>query len=207
VDLGAARETILFSIAIGLWNVAEHVTGRSLVGDLELSFAEPAYFAPLRCFAPGAVRFDMPRNRLVFDARLLDVPLTAAEPAAFQLACEACDRALEAQLSEQSVVGRLKLLFEQESTCALAQSEVASMLGVSERTLKRKLAAHSVSYSKLLAQARKQHALRLLQTEHSVEAVAERLGYSDPTNFARAFRRWTGRAPGVVRRSARTDRP
>ncbi len=74
---------------------------------------------------------------------------------------------------------------------------------VSERTLKRKLAADATTYSQLVAEERRALATRLLRSDElSIDEVAARLGYSDATNFTRAFRRWTGMTPRAFRRGS-----
>ena len=196
-----ARDVMLWAMAVEVWQLGKMITGQALIGDLDLMIPEPDYYQGLALRAPGLVRFNMPANRLCFDARLLELPLTAADPAAFRIACESCERELQAVSSEPNVHVMLQELLQEERACTLSLAEAAQALGMSSRTLKRKLAERAVTYSGLLADARKRHALRLLHGDASVEAVAERLGYSDPTNFARAFRRWTGYAPRIARRS------
>jgi AraC-like DNA-binding protein len=74
-------------------------------------------------------------------------------------------------------------------------------MGASPRTLKRKLAAQGVSFSALLTEARHEAAMRLLRRSTlSLDAIAERLGYSTAPNFIRAFRRWSGQTPTEYRR-------
>ena len=82
--------------------------------------------------------------------------------------------------------------------------EAAKACHVSERTLKRRLAAEGTSYRQLLEPLRKERALELLaHPERSIEQIAERCGYSDAANFHRAFRRWYGCGPDAYRKSAR----
>lgn len=77
---------------------------------------------------------------------------------------------------------------------------LAAQCCIAPRTLKRRLASSGLSFQELLDQLRSAHALRLLaQPELSVEQVAEQVGYSSAANFHRAFRRWTGTAPGAFR--------
>jgi len=67
---------------------------------------------------------------------------------------------------------------------------------MSSRTLKRKLQQLGTSYQKILDDLRKGLAVEhLTQTSSTVDDIALMLGYSDASNFARAFRRWTGRSP------------
>jgi AraC-like DNA-binding protein len=77
--------------------------------------------------------------------------------------------------------------------CAL--DRVAWRCGVGERTLRRRLADAGTSYRALVDDVRKERALEWLDGPGSVTVVAQRLGFSDATAFARAFRRWTGVPP------------
>lgn len=78
--------------------------------------------------------------------------------------------------------------------------DVARHLGMSERTLQRRLTEQSTSYQTLLDEVRQQLARRLLQeTEFSLVEVAFMTGYSDQTAFTRAFKRWTGQTPRSFR--------
>ncbi|MBF6723684.1 helix-turn-helix domain-containing protein, partial [Acinetobacter baumannii] len=61
--------------------------------------------------------------------------------------------------------------------------------------LRRHLAALGVSYRHLLDEVRLVRAVRYLQANLPVQKVAELLGYAEPSNFTRAFRRWTGHPP------------
>jgi AraC-like DNA-binding protein len=66
--------------------------------------------------------------------------------------------------------------------------------------LKRRLAEESTSFTSLLESHRHDRASLLLRSkERSVEQIATDLGYADPANFTRAFRRWTGESPRAFR--------
>ena len=78
---------------------------------------------------------------------------------------------------------------------------VASRLSMSERTLKRHLAKHNITYSDLVDEARKQKALDLVaDSQRNLDDISEYLGYSDMANFTRAFKRWTGHTPSAYRK-------
>lgn len=80
-------------------------------------------------------------------------------------------------------------------------NQAATAAGMSVRTLQRRLDRLGVTYSELLEEVRFTTACRLLeQRELSLAEIALALGYSDPANFVRAVRRWTGEKPSVFRR-------
>jgi len=81
---------------------------------------------------------------------------------------------------------------------------VAETLGMSRRSLQRGLASEGVRYTDLLDAVRLRHAADWLQhTDKPVLEIALDLGYTDPSNFTRAFRRQTGVAPRTYRHGAR----
>jgi len=81
---------------------------------------------------------------------------------------------------------------------------VAATLGTSRRSLQRGLATHGVSYTDLLTAVRLRRAADWLShTDRPVVEIALDLGYSDPSNFTRAFRRETGVSPRTFRHQAR----
>jgi AraC-like DNA-binding protein len=84
---------------------------------------------------------------------------------------------------------------------------VARSLGVSVRTLQRRLSDMHLSYSNLLEEVRYRRALVLLRdTDTSMIEIARLLGYSDASHFSRAFRRWGQQSPTAYRRASRGRR-
>jgi AraC-like DNA-binding protein len=78
--------------------------------------------------------------------------------------------------------------------------DMAHRLGIPVRTLQRRLRESGLSYSGLVEQTRHELACRLLDKPDAKAAtVARALGYSDPSSFSRAFRRWTGISPRAYR--------
>jgi len=81
-------------------------------------------------------------------------------------------------------------------------SDCANLVGMSNRTLQRRLSEHETSFNELLDQARFDSAKQLLRDNSiSVSDICYELGYENPANFTRAFRRWAGVAPRQHRKS------
>jgi AraC-like DNA-binding protein len=201
-DFGAARDAIMLAVLVGIWQIGNDLTGRELRGTADVAFAEPAYYARFSGFAPK-VRFDQPATQLVFDRTILDLPLTMADPAALRLAREQCERALAALGVEGRLVPRVRGMIAKEGGGVHSLEEIAAQLHLSPRTLKRRLAAESAAYSSLVEEQQREHALLLLRSRDlTLDEIAARVGYSDATNFTRAFRRWTGKTPAAFRKSA-----
>jgi AraC-like DNA-binding protein len=203
---GPLREFAVITLLVGIWQIGVAVTGRSLSGVAECSFPEPAYAtAILSRFGAqraGSMLFGRRVNRLVFDASFLDLPLVNADPVAMQLARAQCDRELGALAEAGSFVGRVRAATTRSGDGFRALDDVARALHVSTRTLKRRLAGQGTSFSAILDGVRQQRALLLLEDRRlGLADIAARLGYSDVTNFTRAFRRWMGESPAAFRRA------
>ena len=78
---------------------------------------------------------------------------------------------------------------------------IARLLGVPIRTLQRRLHSAGFAYGKLVEEVRFEESRRLLkQSNLTVAKVSEALGFRDPSNFSRAFLRWTGMSPKQYQR-------
>jgi len=85
---------------------------------------------------------------------------------------------------------------------------VANSIGIRVRTLQRKLSGCGATFRALVDECRHEKALEMLDDgRFSIGEIGQRLGYSDPAHFARAFRRWSRRAPSdfLNRGKARTN--
>ena len=106
----------------------------------------------------------------------------------------------------EDLAGLVRLQIETLLSDRAAQVDtVAETLAVSRRSLQRGLAEQGLSYSQLLTEVRTRHAADLLAgaDDRSVAEIAFDLGYTDASNFTRAFRRQTGLSPQAFRERAR----
>lgn len=199
-------QTIVTAMMIGFASMGETITNRPAIGQAQVRFTEPDYYERFKSSIPGEVIFNQPFNRLVFDRDFLDMPLAMADPVAAQLAREQCERELAALGSNRSLVSAVQSALYDDKEGYRSVEQVASLMHMSERTLKRQLAQHGTTYSDLLESSRRKMAENLLsKNELSIDRVADRLGYSDVANFTRAFKRWTGKTPGQFRKQAKAS--
>jgi AraC-like DNA-binding protein len=183
-----------------LVQIASMLLGHSVTGSVELAYREPEYFGRFAHLWPGPARFSCSRSRLLFSSTLLDEPLQMADEVAARRALSECERELQRLDETSSLLVSVRRQLAGRAVGFPALTELARARHVSARTLKRKLAEHGTSYRELLDELRRARALSLLASaDHTVEQVAEQLGYSDPANFNRAFRRWVGLSPSAWR--------
>jgi AraC-like DNA-binding protein len=150
----------------------------------------------------GDVRYGMPATQLrVSDARL-DQPLPMANPVSLRQAIAQCDAEMARQSQSAGLASMVQHLLVLGDGGYPSLDGVAQTLGLSSRTLRRRLSDEGVSYLALLNLARARDAKALLMQPHlEVRHIAERLGYRHAANFARAFKEWAGEVPSVYRQA------
>ncbi|KQW52537.1 hypothetical protein ASC77_24495 [Nocardioides sp. Root1257] len=134
---------------------------------------------------------------LSFDVALLDRPLSHSDASTLASCEAACRDVVERRRELPGFAGQVRVLVTQRLPSGAPMVTVAAAVGVSERTLRRRLTAEGTSYQLLLDEVRGSMAAELLGTGRlSVEEVGLRLGYAEATSFIAAHRRWTGETPG-----------
>ncbi len=114
-----------------------------------------------------------------------------------------------AQMDRADVLSRSKLaMIDMLSNGEPSRKALAERLHMSERTLARRLRERGLSFRGLLDGVRKELGLGYMEeVRHAVTDVAYLLGFSDQSNFARSFRRWTGFTPSQYRASKKAPNP
>lgn len=188
-----ATEICFVGMTRGLVALVPEAAGRS---EVWFDFPEPAHAGEVRRRL-GLVRYGMPACQLRVPTRLLDARLAMASPVALKAALRDCEREeQERGLAASGIVGRLQVELKVTDAGYPSLERLARKLAMAPRTLRRHLREEGTSFTALLDAARKRDALRLLEGRGMAAAdVAEKLGYVDPANFTRAFRRWTGETP------------
>jgi AraC-like DNA-binding protein len=140
------------------------------------------------------LRFDMPVSALVFPTRLMDLPLPGAEPALSRLLDQHAVLTLGGLPTTKLTSPQVRELLAAEIGVRRPTARrVAQTLGVSTRTLARRLDQEHTSFKLLFDQARRDHAVQALrESNQAIKEIAKRLGFSSSQSFHRAFRRWTG---------------
>jgi AraC-like DNA-binding protein len=95
-----------------------------------------------------------------------------------------------------------ELVQQQLGNGRLCEAELAIQLNLSMRSLQRRLAQEGSSYSEIVLRVKNRLACEWLRnTNEPIGAIAKALGFTDSSNFSRAFRRWAGCSPRHYRRS------
>lgn len=184
---------------------------RELVGAelrplrLELAYPRPEHAGEYAQLFGCELRFDAPRCRLLIGTEWLARPLPGYNPLTAQQALALCaqQRTPDGGEPHQEIVAAVERLLRQQLRQQPTLTEVARTLNLSERSLRRRLTESGRVFREIHDRVRAEHALQLLQAGAlSVAEIGGEVGYSDPREFRRAFKRWTGMAPQEARRAA-----
>lgn len=147
------------------------------------------------------VRFDQRHHEIEFDAALLDLPVRSADPYLGEVLEDHVRIMLATLPTEDPLIHRARTaLAASLSNGSSSLEALAETLHMSERTLRRRLEEHGTSYKQLLDELRQQLArYYVARTDESLELVASRLGFTEPSTFYRAFKRWEGTTPAAYR--------
>lgn len=147
------------------------------------------------------VHFETARDAILVTEEMLGVPNKLGDETIAQF----FDRHLEVELAaltdDAGLEQRVKIAVSQTlSEGVPSVSDIASQLGMSARTLQRRLAEKDASFQGLVDLARRKLAEQLLQdTDYTLAEVAFLTGFAEQSGFTRAFRRWAGQTPRSYR--------
>lgn len=154
-------------------------------------------------FFGNAVEFGAPVDELKFARESGRMPVTSADPYLNKLLLRYCDEALAHRVPQR---GTFRVAVENAIVPLLPHGpvrsdDIARRLGVSARTLARRLTEEGLAYRDVLQQLRRDLANRYLaDPDLAISRIAWLLGYHDVAAFSHAFKRWTGKAPRELRR-------
>jgi AraC-like DNA-binding protein len=172
-------------------------TGKSLhAHTVELSRPIGSQQA-LETFFGCRVRVESGRSRLILNRSDLDLPFTSYNKELLEILTPALDLALKEKQRTLTTTEMVKWMMMRSLSAGRPDIlAMASELGMSDRTLQRRLTEEGTSFKQVLSDARREKALEYLSNPHlDLKEVAFLLGYEDQNSFFRAFRQWEGATP------------
>ena len=184
-------------MALGLIQFFQYVTdGAFKPSCIHFSHAAPENSSEHERIYQCPVQFSESEVRIYFDVKILDLPSSHAEPELLQLHEKLASEHV-AKLERQDVVSKVYKVFgEVLETGQVNLDDVAARLDIKPRTLRTRLTEAGTNFNQLLADYRCNLAKRLLSgTDESIDEIVYLTGFSEPSTFYRAFKRWTNQTP------------
>ncbi|WP_162010851.1 AraC family transcriptional regulator ligand-binding domain-containing protein [Neptuniibacter caesariensis] len=187
-----------------LINWPRHLTGQQVAAKhVYLNCPEPADKRLYQQHFAAEVSFDQPRNQLLINSEYLNLSCVDANAEMHQLHREFADSLMSKIGVQNALTARTRNLIRQHlsgNNGLIRREQVASELGLSLRTLQRKLGNLGSSFQDIYDETRKEICLQLIQRgEHSFGEISYQLGFSNQSAFQKAFKRWMNTTPSEYR--------
>ncbi|MFE0025608.1 AraC family transcriptional regulator [Amycolatopsis sp. NPDC059021] len=171
---------------------------------VELPQPEPPYVQDYDLVYDAPVRFGAGCAAITIDRDVLPAPIVRDEDDLLRFLGDAPADLLARREYDSSIVDQVRRILSfglrGHSPSAVSSREVAARLSLSLQHVRRLLREEGTSISQLREDVLRDAAIAsLVRGEESIAALSERLGFSEPSAFRRAFRRWTGSPPGSYR--------
>ncbi|MFC0217047.1 AraC family transcriptional regulator [Pseudochelatococcus lubricantis] len=183
------------------------IDSRIPLNDLSFPFPRPAHAASYRAMFPGEARFGAEAAGFSFDANYLALAPVRDEAATRAMLQKALLLTVLQYRRDRLLVDRVRMLLRARMSGrghapGLPNAEeLAVMLNISGRTLHRQLNEEGASLQQIKDDVRHERALELIQrSNRPLKQIAHLVGFRSEKSFSRAFRLWTGAAPGQFQR-------
>jgi AraC-like DNA-binding protein len=179
--------------------------GQGQTGLVQVCFdhPEPPHADQYPLYFDAPISFGAPQTVLSFKASMLDKGLGATDPMIYQAVMTRMNLALSELRGRDRLLDQVNRVLAERLHLKPRITDVATALGLHERTLRRRLAELGVDHQQLLQRLQQDRASAALALgERSIQQVASTVGFASVAAFHRAFLRWTGHTPKAWREGA-----
>ena len=167
--------------------------GKLSLTEIHLSYPEPGYSRLYREMFECPVYYDRPIDSVSFPVELLDLSISMSHDQMAEVCTQRCEALADKWGRRDELVESIRTIVTSSSFRDRRLEDVARQVGASGRTLRRKLKAQGTTFQKVLDETRAEYAKRYIEnTALTIEQIADRIGFSEVTNFRAAFKKWTG---------------
>lgn len=181
---------------LGSWLIGQRIR----LEEVSFTYPAPPHSSEYDLLFPGPRRFAAEHISLVFHSRYLGMSLLQDEHTLRQFLKHSPADLLARPDGGDSLTSRIRRLLGRDCKHWPDLETVASQLHSSPQTLRRHLRDEGTSFQELKDHLRRDLAIyHLGRDELSIQALADQLGFSEPSSFHRSFKKWTGLTPGAYR--------
>jgi AraC-like DNA-binding protein len=168
--------------------------------EVTFSYAEPQSRSEYERIFQCPILFGQKENSFTIDTSVFNTPILMANPSLLKH-FEEYAQGLLAELDRQNEHTRVvtKIILAHLDDEALSIEKVAKEMSISVRSLQKRLEEEGVIFSDLLRETRQTLAHKYLRENYSVEQITYLLGFSEPSAFRKAFKKWSGVTPREYR--------
>lgn len=198
---GSLREFCFVSVLRNIHGLAcWFVDSRIPLLGASFPYSAPPHAEAYRVLFDGPTRFDAEDTSIRFDARYLALPIKRDEAAMNQMLQRALPIQVRPYRRDRLLVQRVRQVLLNQPQDAHNADDLAALLHTSARTLHRQLKEEGATLQALKDEVRRERAMALLQrTNRPIKQIAAATGFLNEKSFIRAFKTWTGMAPGEWR--------
>jgi len=188
-------------IVTSFFSLVRSFSAHARATRVSFEHAAPAHHPEYSRVFEQAVRFDQPFTEVVFDRAVLNAPSPHKDEGVHEALRALAERSMVRLTDDAPYALRVRhLLVEHGYPQRMAMETVAHSLGLSVRSLRRRLASEGKSFHDVESDAFATIAKHLLRDkQRTIQETAFEMGFSDTTTFHRAFKRWTGTTPSASR--------
>ena len=170
---------------------------------VHFSYPKPAHFGVYEQTWPFPMEFDQEHTQFFIPEQWLRQRVRTGDPTTNVLFSQQCEELVSGMTEVDETAAIVRRLLIHSAGNFLSISEVAEQLHVTERTLRRRLAAEGTDFRTIFDDIKNTLAQNYLRkTSLSVVEIADLLNYAEATNFHRAFQRWNSTTPADYRQQA-----
>ncbi len=199
---GDVAKFVVEELFKGITPLVQLLLGKPVApGKVCFNYAPAAKLEAYKRHFPCEIEFNTLYCEYRFDASLLSETLAEADSSTNKSCEAACRKLLNQMEIEEDLISRICHILLSKPGEFPKLDAVASGLSLGTRTLRRRLKGLGTSYQQILDDVKKELAMEYLQTTTlSVQEISDLLGYSEVTNFRRAFVKWVGCSPYQYRK-------
>lgn len=187
-----------------LIGVLKEVTGKSIKPEIvnfkHFSTRSEYYSEYFNC----PVIFGSNENSFIFSSDKLQISTIKSDKFIHQFLVESMEKE-KSKLSskEDLLINEINILLKESMASGIPSlTQVGEYLGLSTRTLKRRLAERNLTFREIIRKTQEEKAIHLLSNStQSIGEIAFQTGFSEQSSFNRAFKRWTGLSPNEYRKT------
>lgn len=197
------QDHYLTELQMVLWHrLSCWLTGKRIpIRRCDFAYPKPKHVDEYSYFFYGENRFEQSKTQLYVDKQHLDLPIIRSRQDLAELMKEAPYVFLVKPNNTASINAQIHRMLEKHQGKDLPDLEnIARQLNMSTTTLRRRLKNEDTSFQAIKDQVRRDLAICYLNDQqHSINEIALKVGFTEPSTFHRAFKKWTGITPGDYR--------